>query len=197
MTPIEDLEARLAKMDDAFKSAPSDGGGGFWLPPVGIYQGILRSLDFFETKADQRALLKLTYEIVLAQNRDLNGREIDFVYNLEPQGTPDEIEFRLSFLKRDLKTLGIPVDSDEFSFAQVRPGSPIWDDVMDVPVEIEVKESKKLDPKTGKPWTNAYLQARLGDPLPAGQLPGSDIPMEGMEPVAPVKADDESDPVPF
>lgn len=195
--PIENLDERLAKMDDAFKSAPSDGGGGFWLPPVGIYQGILRSLDFFETKADQRALLKLTYEIVLAQDRSLNGREIDFVYNLEPQGTPDEVEFRLSFLKRDLKTLGIPVDSDEFSFAQVRPGSEIWDPIMDVPVEIEVKASKKINADTGKPYVNAYLQARLGDPLPAGQVPAGDIPIEGMDQPTPVKADDESDPVPF
>ena len=61
----------------------------------------------------------------------------------------------------------------------VRPGSPIWDAVLDVPVEISIKDSKKVNPDTQRPFRNCYLDARTGDPLPKGvePLPGTDVPM--------------------
>jgi hypothetical protein len=195
MSPIENLEARLAALDNSFKSAPSEGGTFYNdLPEPGEYQAVLRSIDFFESKAGA-ALLKLIFEVVLS--KDYMGHEIGLLYNLEPEGTPQEIEQRLSFLKRDLKTLGIPVDQEDFAFSDVRPGSPIWDDVMDVPVAITVKEGKKLDPKTGRPRINAYLDARLGDPLPGNQALqfGSDMGADTTPPVPSVTDGDGS--IPF
>lgn len=186
--PIENLEERLASLDDTFKSAPMEGGFTRFMPEPGLYQGILREIDFFESKKGQ-AFLKLVFEIAL--HPEYAGQQIELTYNLEPDGNNEEREQKLGFLKRDLRTLGIPVESDEFSFAQVRPGSAIWDPVMDVPVSIEVKDSKRVNPDTGKPWRNAYVQDRLGDPLPVGTtpMPQSEIP-NTLEPQQQVAADD-------
>jgi hypothetical protein len=193
MSPIQDLEARLGQLDDAFRNAPSEGDGARWMPPAGVdYQCFLREIDFFEAKATGKAFLKMVFEIAFGE---FANREIDMLYNLEPDGTPDEVEMRLGFLKRDLKTLGVPVDSDEFTFAQVRPGSPIWDDILDVPVEIAVRESKKVNEKTGKPFVNSYLNARMGDPMPKQQLLQQQSDVPGEMPPAPTVEDDES--IPF
>lgn len=172
MSPIDNLEERLAKLDESFKAAPADGYFND-LPEPGVYQAIFREVDFFEGKTNGEAFLKLTFEVVL--DKAYAGREIGLIHSLEPQGTRDFVEMKLGFLKKDLKTLGVPVDEEDFSLTQVRPGSTIWEPVLDVPVEIAVKESKKLNPNTGKPYINAFLDARLGAPLPQGQLPGSDI----------------------
>jgi hypothetical protein len=196
VTPIEDLEERLSKLDESFKQAPSENESGFWMPDPGVYQCIFRTVDFFEAKKDGAAYIKLTFEIVL--HSDFAGREVDLVFPLEPQGNAEYVEMRLSFLKRALKTLGIAVDDDDFTFAQVRPGSAIWDGVLDVPVEIEVKESKTLNESTGKPYVNAYLNARLGDPLPGNAQSqfASDIPAAPQE-MAPAAVTDDDDDIPF
>jgi hypothetical protein len=191
MTPIDNLEERLAKLDESFKAAPTDGYFNE-LPEPGSYQAIFRSVEFFEGKTNGEAFIKLVFEVVL--DKVYAGREIGLIHSLEPQGTRDFVEMKYSFLKRDLKTLGVPVDEEDFSLAQVRPGSTIWEPVLDVPVEITVKESKKLNPNTGKPYINAFLDARLGAPLPQGQLPGSDIPAtDDPQPVPSTDLDD----VPF
>jgi hypothetical protein len=183
----DELAARLDRLDESFKNAPADPGYAKSLPAPGIYQGLLREVDFFEAKSDGSAFLKIVYEITISQDPQYKGWPLEMIYSLEPP--PELAEMKLGFLKRDLRTLGIDVEADDFSFAQVRPGSAIWDAVLDVPVELAVVESKKLDEKTGKPFVNVYLNERLGDALP------SDVPFdfpEG-EAVAAGKDDD----VPF
>jgi hypothetical protein len=191
---IDNLEERLAKLDESFKAASSEGGYSNQLPEPGIYQALFREVDFFEAKQTGAAFLKLVFEIVTGEK--YKGWPVELIHPLEPD--PEIAETKFQYLKRDLKTLGIPVDEDDFSLAQVRPGSEIWTPIFDVPVEIEVKQSKKLNPNTGQPYVNAYLQARLGDPLPKAvqsQL-GSDVPA-GEKDMAPVPAIPDDDPPPF
>lgn len=179
MSPIDNLEQRLAAVDQQFKAAPSEPGYGDRLPEPGTYQGILRTIDFFEAKATGQAYLKLVFEVV--NDPAYNGLEVEVIHPLEPDGPADFVEMKYGFLKKDLKTLGIDVDSDEFSLTQVRPGSPIWDDVLDVPVEFAVVESKKVNQETGKPWKNVYLNERLGGPLPA-DVPNTLEPQPQVDP---------------
>lgn len=192
--PIQDLEKRLAALDENFKAASSEGGGYGELPEPNDYQAVFREVDFFEAKQTGEAFIKLIFEVVLS--KDYQGHEIALIHSLEPQGDEAFRTMKFGFLKKDLKTLGVDVDAEDFSLALVRPGSSIWDPVMDVPVEITVKDSKKLNDKTGRPYRNAYLNSRLGDPLPgaeARQL-GSDM---GTDPVAPVTSNVTDDDIPF
>jgi hypothetical protein len=193
--PIENFDQRIAALSDSFKNAPSDGGGFInELPEPGEYQAVFRYVDFFEQKnPPNAAFLKLAFEIVF--DTKYQGREVELIYNLEPHKpapgkaapTKEELEMKLGFLKADLKKLGVAVDEDDFTLAQVRPGGSIWDPIMDVPVEISVRDSKKTNPNTGRPYRNAYLNTRTGDPLPKGQqpIPSSDIPVQLGDPVTP------------
>jgi hypothetical protein len=173
----------MAALDDHWKAAPSEGGGFFnELPEPGTYQAVFRAVDFFEQKNPPNcAFLKLVYEIVFDQK--YQGREVEMVYNLEPHKQSQDaadVQRKLSFLKADLKKLGVPVDDGDFSLTMVRPGGEIWDPIMDVPVEIAVVTSKKINEKTGLNHVNVYLNARTGGPLPKGQapIPASDIPVQ-------------------
>lgn len=195
MDPKE-VEARLAALDDNFKSASSEPMGyDNTLPEPGDYQTIFTRVEFFEKKdAPNNAFLKTVFEV--QDDAMYQGKEIEMIYNLEPhkvplgQPTPDRdaIEMKLGFLKRDLKTMGVDVDGEDFSFAQVRPGSAIWEECLNAPFLIGVRDSKKVNPNTGSPYRNAYLNERLGAPIPA------DIPVE---PYAPAAVDANGDEIPF
>lgn len=169
--PLNDLEQSLEAMDAAFAKAPAEHDP-FALPEPGIYQAVVEGVDFFEAKNPPNdAFLKLQFRIV--HDAKYDGRGVDIVHGLEPHlrySEPEDIQRRLTSLKKDLKTLGVEVDHDDFSLTAVRPGSPLWDDILDAPVELAVVDSKKLNPQTGKPYRNLYLNARLGLPI------GSDIP---------------------
>lgn len=201
--PIDDFESRMAQLDDTFKNAPSDGGGFFnELPEPGTYQAILRAVDFFEQKNPPNcAFLKIIYEVVF--DPKYNGAEVEMVYNLEPQkvSRPEEVQMKLGFLKSDLKKLGVDVDSDDFSLTMVRPGGDIWDQVFDVPVELAIKDSKKLNEQTGRPYRNAYLNTRTGDPLPKGAAgmatAMSDLPVQPIEDTPPPAEPDADEKIPF
>jgi len=195
MEPTE-VSERLANLDSAFKGASSSPMGyDNELPEPGDYQTLFTAVHFFEKKAaPHNAFLKLTFEI--QDDALYTGREISMIYNLEPHKvapgqpapTAEEVEQKLSFLKRDLKTMDIDVDAEDFSFSEVRPGSAIWDDPLDSPFLVAVRDSRKVNPNTGKPYRNAYLNERLGKAIPpdipvedppvqvAGGDPGEDIP---------------------
>jgi hypothetical protein len=192
MTPIEDLEAKLSQLDDTFKSAPTDGFG-YELPEPGDYQAVFRAVDFFESKkAPFVPYIKLTFEIELDPLYE--GREVDVIHPLVPDGPDDYVQTKLAFLKKDLKALGIAVDDEDFSFAQVRPGSAIWDGVLDSPYRLAIRDSKKLSEQTGRPFRNVYINERLGGPLPKQERlqMGSDVPVskEDMASPKPVEADE-------
>ena len=187
----DDVARRLSDLDDNFKKAPSEGGNfGNDLPDLGDYQALFTGVFFFEKKdPPHNAFLKLVFEV--QDDAMYAGWEIPMIYNLEPHKVPhgqptptaEAIEQKLSFLKRDLKTMGIDVDSEDFSFAQVRPGSSIWDDPLDSPFLIAVRDSKKLNPSTGQPYRNAYLNERLGGKIPPDIPVDTDYPEPTLEQV--------------
>jgi hypothetical protein len=185
MTPIDNLEDRLARYDDTFKKASVDAYGN-QLPDPGTYQAVFREVDFFESKAGY-AFLKLVFEVTF--DDEWRGHRIEKIYQLE---FDDEAKaaLKLGFLKKDLLTLGVDTQADDFSLTMVRPGSPVWDGVLDVPVEVAVVDSKKVDEKTGRPFRNAYLNARLGGPI------SQDVP-NTVDPVAPVASVAGDDDIPF
>jgi hypothetical protein len=137
--PLDDLEDRLSSLDELWKTAKTDGPSGNWLPDDdGDYQGILVQVDFFEQKKEPvgKAWLKLIWELqeTNADDRQYAGMQVSKLYDLEPQlvsgrvpASTEEVQQKLGFLKRDLKTLGIDVEAEDFSMGLVRPGSPIWD----------------------------------------------------------------------
>jgi hypothetical protein len=176
----QDLDRRLAELNDYFKEAKAETPCyGDELPPVGTYETVLRSVEFFEGKKTGAGYLKMIYEVV--HDPGFEGHEINKIYCLEPhkekQRTASEVMQRLGFLKKDLATLGVAVDSDEFSFNHIRPGNPMWDGLLDSQVEIAVVASKKTNPDTGEPYRNAYVNFLI-----AGPMPKSDISNEPLDP---------------
>jgi hypothetical protein len=183
--PLDDLGDRLSSLDELWKTAKTDGPSGNWLPDEdGDYQGILVQVDFFEQKKEPvgKAWLKLIWELqeTNADDRQYAGMQVSKLYDLEPQlvsgrvpASTEEVQQKLGFLKRDLKTLGIDVEAEDFSMGLVRPGSPIWDVALNCPYDLAVKTSTSTD-KEGKPYRNLYVNARLGGPL-TGDVP-ADVP---------------------
>jgi hypothetical protein len=122
--------------------------------------------------------------------------QVSKLYDLEPQlvsgrvpASTEEVQQKLGFLKRDLKTLGIDVEAEDFSMGLVRPGSPIWDVALNCPYDLAVKTSTSTD-KEGKPYRNLYVNARLGGPL-TGDVP-ADVPVPSVS-----RPGDGDDDVPF
>lgn len=202
---LDDLDARLSALDDAFKDAPSESQFERKLPEPGDYSTNFREVDFFEGKATGAAFLKIVLEVIL--DPDYAGWEIEMIYNLEPHlaaiGDPkpdrEEVERKLGFLKRDLKRLGVDVDGDDFSLAMVRPGSPMWDDLIGHTVDVAVRESKTVNPNTKKPYVNCYINGisePIGSDIGPQSVPGVGSAVAQPQSVAsPVATDD--DDIPF
>lgn len=190
MPTAAELAAKLAALDEDFKAAPSESRPMFDSVPPGRYQATFREVAHFESKKNEDWFLKLIFEVMFEEHA---GRSIDKIYNMGASGSAEQRQQRLGFLKQDLKTLGIDVDAEDFSISDCFPGSPLWDEILGTPVAIAVVPSKKVNPETGEPYPpNAYLNERLGDPLP------TDIPVDPIASVAPAKPSyEDDDSVPF
>lgn len=183
----DDLSAKLAALDEEFADAPVDDDP-YALPEPGTYQAILRRIDSFDSKAGD-FFLKLVYEIAL--DAKYEGREVDMLYNMTNTDVDGDMRRkRLGFLKKDLTTLGFDTDAEDFSLGQLYPGSSVWEQVLDVPVELAIVDSKKTNPTTGRPYRNVYLNARMGDPLESDVTPVQPVLSHGQ-----VEGDD--DDLPF
>jgi len=183
---MDDLGDRLKQLDADFKSAPTERGGFVkWKPPEGTYWTVLDEVDFFEAKNTGAAYLKLCFRIA---HNDYAGRIIEKLYVLEPHKIPkvthEQAIEKLGYLRQDLSVLGI--DVEDISMGDIRPGSPIWDDIMDRNVELAVKFGRKTD-QDGDPYRNVYINASLGKAK-------SDIPNDTTPDYKPTQKDEE---VPF
>lgn len=194
MTDINDLEGRLAAMQEAFNDAPTDSGSITELPPDGEYQALVKSFDVFESKAGD-LYLKTVLEV--AFDREYAGREAPTIHSLDD---PD----RIKFLKTHLSRLG--ADVENLDMREVRPGSELLTSLLDVPVAIAVRTSSKTD-ANGVPYRNVYLNERLGNPMNANgagvvggpmlggkvQQPATDVPAdtEGLEQAPAPHAEDD------
>lgn len=152
MSPIENLQARLERMQPAFEAAPDTPPSLFDPPPDGDYQTLLHEFDFFEGGQPKQAFLKMRFQVV--HNEEYAGRFCETVYPLED-------EERIGYLKRDLKTLG--ADMDSFRLVDCVPDSPFLIGLLDTPTLIRVKTGSKINEKTGKPYVSVYIEQKIGD----------------------------------
>lgn len=165
---MSDYTDRLTAMEDPFKAAEVRQPFGE-LPPDGLYQGIIQDFDFLDLRTG--LFLKTVVKLVTPDQWD--GHEIDQIHALED---PE----RLDWVKRHLTKMGIDVDSDDFRLGELEGYLPR---LLDVPVEIEVKTSERINEKTGANYRNWYVTARLGDPLGGKRPSTTDVPAdtEGLE----------------
>jgi hypothetical protein len=154
---IQDLEARLAAMDDEFRRAPSESSL-YEPPPDGTYQALVDSWDHFEALESGRAFLKCVFQV---QNHpDYGGRYAETIFSLEDPG-------RLTFLKQFIRRLGgmTQDEVDALSMTAFAPNSGLLRALLDTPVEIKVVRKGSNPKDAGRPYVNTYLQHRLGDPV--------------------------------
>lgn len=176
MIDPDDIAARLKDLDSDFKRAPDKPpGGGFvrFKPPEGVYWATVEKTDVIEI--EDVLYLKIVFAVVHDGFKDKHkGEVIEKLYVLEPQKlniTPEQVQQRLGFLRQDLHLLGVDVENIEMS--DVRPGSPIWDDVLDRNVELAVKFNRRgKKDRDGDLYRDIYIN-RSDPPLVREK---SDIP---------------------
>lgn len=162
---------QLAALDDDFDQAVVKQPGE--LPPDGTYQAIVDRFDFFESKgAYSHEFLKTELKIADEDHEDLNGWPVDTVHCItDPE--------RLAMVKDHLQRLGWEAD---WRFSDIEEHLPNF---LDLPVEIAVVTSNKINEKTGQPYRNVYVNQVLGPPLNGGAPadPEPDVPpdQEGLE----------------
>ena len=148
---MDNVQERLAAMDEHYKQASADPAGNFELPEDGDYQAVIERFDFPEING----VLYLKTFYVIHHDPKYEGRKVDTIHNLED---PDRIEWA----KKHLTTLGY-----EGSLGDLITGlGPI----IGTPVELTIKTSSKTD-KEGRPYRNVYCNKRLGPPI-------SDVPSD-------------------
>lgn len=180
------IEDRLKALDSDFKKAKEPAaGGGSWMPEEdGDYQVIVERFDTFSNKDKTSLFLKA--ELKIANDRDYDGQVMEKVWPL------DDPE-KMGYLKRDLRTMGLNPDDDDFSFGNLLIELR---SVLDVPLMVAVVTSNRVNEKTGENYRNIYLNQRLGAPLRRNDVERtgkSDIPAT----VPPTAGDDDEDPIPF
>lgn len=161
---IDNLEERLAAQQEEYASTPAASPqGSDELPEDGDYQALVKGFEFFESKKNV-AYLKAVLEVTLDQQ--YSGWEVPKIWQLEPRADQSQEQWRksLSFLKGDLRTLGIPSDTP---LTEIRPGSQVLNEILDVPVAIAVRTSDRVK-DDGTPYRNVYINERLGGPLRSG-----------------------------
>lgn len=147
--------------------------------PDGVYEAILRSFEFIEGKNGVDIYLKVWFDHA---HSDYEGQQESTFHSMTD---PD----RLDWLKTHLSRLGLDAESPGFNLADVHPGSPLLEGLLDRPYQIAIKTSKKLD-KEGLPYRNVYVNKCLGPPVV------SDVPVPEITHVAQPKLDDDDD-IPF
>jgi hypothetical protein len=137
MTTEQDLQ-------QAWAQAPKESSGYVqeW-PPDGTYQALVRAFDDFEGK-DGTEYVKTIFDITGPSHE---GMPVEII---NAKNVPE----RLGFLKEHFYLLGADVDS--LGLDDIGPGSQARAELLDVPVELTVKTSKKTD-ASGQPYRNAYL----------------------------------------
>lgn len=171
----EDLEDRLAGMQGEWEKAKAFNQGE--LPEDGTYQALIQRFDFFESKKGE---LFLKTELQIQLDEKYEGHPVEIIHNLSD---PD----RLDWLKQHLHNCGL--DLENFAELDGR-----LHELLDVPVEIAVKTSKKTD-NNGNPYRNAYVNQRLGNPMPGAGA--TDVPADPDPVPAGASAGQSDDDIPF
>jgi hypothetical protein len=149
MTEIEDVQARLAEMDDAYNATTTR--------PEGDYQAVIERFDFFESNKTGDLFLKT--ELKIAHDPEWDGHGLETVHNLTD---PD----RIKWAKKYLGLLGYDGPISGLTGA--------LDSFVGLPVEVSVKYSAKLD-EYGDPYQNVYINRRLAELEAPTDVPAGDF----------------------
>jgi hypothetical protein len=139
MTEIEDVQARLAEMDDAYENV-TDG-----RPEEGTYQAVIERFDFFDSKKTGDLFMKT--QLTIAHDPQYEGQTLEAIHNLtDPE--------RIRWTKKYLAMLGYQ-GSISGLIANL-------DSFVGLPVEVAVKYSDRLD-EYGDPYMNIFINRRLAE----------------------------------
>jgi len=175
------LETRLAPLDQAFANAKPMLVRGE-LPPDGVYQGVIDDFDFIEANKTGELFLKT---IVKLAGDEYGGQTIDKLNALED---PE----RFDMLKTHLDRMG--VDTAQLKLSEIEQ---VLVRLTDVPVQLTIKTSDKVNPKNGQPYRDWYVDKRLGSPLrQQADVPADTDGLPGLEP-QPVAAAAADETIPF
>lgn len=148
----------------------------FDLPPDGDYQAIVDRFDFIQSKKNERYYLKT--ELKIMGGGEWDGHMVSTLHDMED---PE----RFDFLKTHLTRMGMdPIPDELDNLPSALNG------LLDTPVEVTVKTSNDINPKTSQPYRNLYVNKALGPPL----RQRSDVPTPEPAGAAATKADDD---IPF
>jgi hypothetical protein len=87
MTEIEDVQARLAEMDDAYENV-TDG-----RPEEGTYQAVIERFDFFDSKKTGDLFMKT--QLTIAHDPQYEGQTLEAIHNLTD---PERIRWTKKYL---------------------------------------------------------------------------------------------------
>ena len=132
MTDV-DLD-RLSSVQDAFDKASDTDPDPFALPEPGDYGATVDSFDIIDSS--KGLLFKTTLTII--NDQQYACRQVDTIHNLEDQK-------RIDYLKSHLAKLGANTACIRLA-EDLRPGSDFLRGLLDVVVEIAIKDSKKVNP---------------------------------------------------
>jgi hypothetical protein len=159
-------------LDEPFKGTPESGGGGGENVPDGNYRVVL---DSVEIRTSQAGNEYLNWDMII-QGGDYPGRHL-FTGNSFPKGDDElaKIQQQLGFLKHNLKTCGVDIDSPKFSL------SKFLDDklVSLYGIVLDVTAKTKKD-KSGVDRQNVYINELVSESRDDAGTPGVDYdPFEG------------------
>jgi hypothetical protein len=168
-------DAAMEHLETKWREAEVDTGSSkYEMPEPGIYYATFIDWDYFNKEATGDVSLISKFEIT--HDEKYAGREVSTFHSLT-----DAESF--GYTKGHLAKLGVNVE--ETSLAEIlRPGNATLAGLVGTRVEIDIVDAKKIDPKTNKPYRNAYLRGRVEGDVPVdtsglGQQPTNpddDIP---------------------
>jgi hypothetical protein len=164
----DELMARLAAMEEEWKSAPVGGGGLFDLPEAdGDYEARIQLFDFLELDVHGTRQAHLKMQVCLQNTPEgaYDGRLPGLLWNLEDAE-------RLTYLKRDMAKMGVDVEQTPIS--EFVPGSDTLSSLLDNVLIVAVRTSSKLK-ENGQPYRNMYINESLGFQGAPPTGPASDL----------------------
>lgn len=184
---LEDLQAALDNVEQAFREAPAEGGSIYDPPPDDDYEALVNEIAFiaWEAKNGNPAGIGLKVNYQVTNHSTYSGRICGAMFSLTPE--------RIGYLKGWLNTMGVDVENFDLQQLRPEPGSVLYS-LLDVPVLIRVKRNRSND---GRLFVNVYLQQRLGDAVQTSDVTDRQAGFDFGAPAVGVGRNATDDDIPF
>lgn len=179
--PIDNLQERLEAVAADFGDAEPDSGSMFAPPPEGYYLTLVHEFDWFDGGEPKQAWMKVRLLVQSDEDGDRThgGRFCEKLYAIEDKD-------KFGRIKADMELLGAEelaqkIHGRPLAILDLMPNTDVIRGMLDTPVKVRVKDGKNIDPATGKPYRNTFIEERLGPPGSGGVefTPRSDVPDDG------------------